>query len=199
MGYKTFWVRLSKVLYVITKFGFTIFYYKVGRGPIAPHRIFKGITMWESNWHFSLCIRKEDEDINPKLKQEGTESTIFFLKLVWLKSSKRCTPGMPGGIYFALHYSLKPPFFFTNTTYESSGFHKQIEIYCKLIVGLKENCKCCGLMDWAHLLISMLAVLPLHSWVSNLLTLIFVKWKQHSFPYNTSCEELRSQSYSNEV
>lgn len=31
------------------------------------------------------------------------------------------------------------------------------------------------------------------------LTLMFVKWKQHSFPYNTSHEELRSQSYSNEV
>lgn len=31
------------------------------------------------------------------------------------------------------------------------------------------------------------------------LTLMFLKWKQHPFLYNTSYEELRSQSYSNEV
>lgn len=68
--------------------------------------------MSESNWHFSLCIRKKDEGIKPKLKQEGIESTIFFLKLVWLKSSKRYTTGMPRGVYFPLHNSFKPPFFF---------------------------------------------------------------------------------------
>lgn len=91
--------------------GFTIFYYKVGRGPVAPLRILKAITMLESNWHFSLCIWKEDEGIKAKLKQEGIES-IFFLKLLWLKSSKRCISGMPGGIYFALYNPFKPSFSF---------------------------------------------------------------------------------------
>lgn len=37
------------------------------------------------------------------------------------------------------------------------------------------------------------------AFLSKQLTLMFVKRKQHSFPYNTSREELRSQSYSNEV
>lgn len=86
---------------------FTISCYKVGRHPVDPHRIFKGIAVSESNWNFSLCIWKGDEGIKPRLKKEGIESAIFFLKLVWLKFSKRYTAGVPGAIYFALHNYFK--------------------------------------------------------------------------------------------
>jgi len=103
--------------------------------------------MSESKWHFSLCVWEENEGIKSKQKQEGIESMIFFLKLVGLKSSKRCTPGKPEGLILPYTTVLKHHFFFTDTKYHSSGFHKLIEIYCKLIVGLKENCKYSSLMD----------------------------------------------------
>lgn len=65
-----------------------------------------------------LCIQ-EKEDIKPKLKAGGIESSIFSLQLVQLNSSKICTPSIPGisgVIYFPLRNSFKPTYFLSLQT-----------------------------------------------------------------------------------
>lgn len=94
------------MFYIVTKLDFTIFCHKIGKGLIAQHMAIRELLA------FFLCIQKENQDIKPKLKAEGIESSIF--PLVWLNSSKICTtsiPGIPGVISFPLHNSFKPTYF----------------------------------------------------------------------------------------
>lgn len=123
--------------------------------------------MLENNWHFSPGIQKENVDIKPKLKAEGIESSIFSLKLVWLKSSKIRTPiyvvYLEWFIFLYTSFLNQLFFFFYKHMWELRISQTNL---LWINSGIERNCKC--LMDSALLLFSVWAVLSLPSSLSNL-------------------------------